>query len=48
MQLKSLFVKASILVFLCLFASTAYAQPVGIPQESGFSGLVNGGAGLRR
>ena len=48
MQLKSLFVKASILVFLCLFASTAYAQPVGIPQESGFSGLVNGGAGLWR
>jgi len=35
-------------VFLCVFAATAYAQPVGIPQESGFSGLVNGGAGLWR
>jgi hypothetical protein len=35
-------------VFLSVFAATAYAQPVGIPQESGFSGLVNGGAGLWR
>jgi hypothetical protein len=49
MQLKSLFVKASILVFLCVFASTAYAQPLQrIPQESGFSGFVNAGAGLWR
>jgi hypothetical protein len=48
MQLKSLFAKMSILVFLGFFASTAYAQPVGIPQESGFSGFVNAGAGLWR
>jgi hypothetical protein len=48
MQLKSLFVKASILVFLCVFASTAYAQPARIPQESGFSGFVSGGAGVWR
>ena len=48
MQLKSLFTKVIILVFLCVFASTGYAQPMGIPQESGFSGLVNGGAGLWR
>jgi hypothetical protein len=48
MQLKSLFTKAIILVFLGVFASTAYAQPRGIPQESGFSGFVNGGAGLWR
>jgi hypothetical protein len=33
---------------LGVFAATAYAQPTGIPQESGFSGLVNGGAGLWR
>jgi hypothetical protein len=38
-----------IIVFLCVFASTAYAQPLAkIPQESGFSGFVNGGAGLWR
>ena len=43
-----LLTKGIILVFLCVFAATAYAQPVGIPQESGFSGLVNGGAGLWR
>ena len=49
MQLKSLFVKASILIFLCVFASTAYAQPYArIPQESGFSGFVSGGAGFWR
>ena len=48
MQLKSLFVKASILVFLCVFASTGYAQPASIPQESGFSGYVSGGAGFWR
>ena len=48
MQLKSLLTKVIILVFLCVFASTAYAQPGGIPQESGFSGFVNGGAGLWR
>jgi hypothetical protein len=34
---------------LGIFASTAYAQPLAkIPQESGFSGFVNGGAGLWR
>ncbi len=48
MRLMSLFTKVIILVFLCVFASTAYAQPGGIPQESGFSGFVNGGAGLWR
>jgi hypothetical protein len=49
MQLKSLFTKVIILVFLGVFASTAYAQPFAkIPQESGFSGFVNGGAGLWR
>jgi hypothetical protein len=48
MRLRSLFTKGIILVFLCVFTATAYAQPVGIPQESGFSGLVNGGAGLWR
>jgi hypothetical protein len=48
MQLKSLFVKASILVFFGVFASTAYAQPARIPQESGFSGFVSGGAGVWR
>ena len=48
MQLKSLFTKVIILVFLGVFASTAYAQPARIPQESGFSGYVSGGAGLWR
>ena len=48
MQLKSLFVKASILVFLLVLASTGYAQPARIPQESGFSGFVSGGAGFWR
>jgi hypothetical protein len=48
MQLKSLFTKVSIIVFLGVFASTAYAQPARIPQESGFSGFVNAGAGLWR
>lgn len=48
MQPKSLFVKVSIFVFLGVFASTAYAQPARIPQESGFSGFVNAGAGLWR
>ena len=48
MQLRSLFRKAIIVVFLGIFASTAYAQPAKIPQESGFSGFVNGGAGLWR
>ena len=34
---------------LMAFASSAYGQPLGgIPQESGFSGFVNGGAGLWR
>ncbi len=49
MNLKSLFTKVIIIVFLGIFASTAYAQPLAkIPQESGFSGFVNGGAGLWR
>jgi hypothetical protein len=48
MQLKSLLTKGIMIFFLGVFASTAYAQPVGIPQESGFSGFVNGGAGLWR
>jgi hypothetical protein len=49
MKLKSLFTKVIIIVFLGVFASTAYAQPFAkIPQESGFSGFVNGGAGLWR
>ena len=49
MNLKSLFTKVIIIVFLGVFASTAYAQPYAkIPQESGFSGFVNGGAGLWR
>jgi hypothetical protein len=48
MQLKSLFTKVVIIVFLGVFASTAYAQPAKIPQESGFSGFVSGGAGLWR
>jgi hypothetical protein len=48
MRLRSLLTKGIILVFLCVFAATAYAQPGGIPQESGFSGFVNGGAGLWR
>jgi len=48
MKLKSLFTKVVILAFLCVFASTAYAQPGRIPQESGFSGFVSGGAGLWR
>ncbi len=49
MNLKSLFTKVIIIVFLGIFASTAYAQPLAkIPQESGFSGFVNAGAGLWR
>ena len=48
MRLRSLFTTGIVLVFLCVFAATAYAQPIGIPQESGFSGFVNGGAGLWR
>jgi len=48
MNLKSLFTKVIIIVFLGIFASTAYAQPASIPQESGFSGFVSGGAGVWR
>jgi len=48
MQLKSLFRKVILVVFLGVFASTAYAQPAKIPQESGFSGFVSGGAGVWR
>ncbi|MGB6379224.1 MAG: DUF2860 family protein [Syntrophobacteria bacterium] len=48
MKLRSLFRKIIVVVFLGICASTAYAQPGGIPQESGFSGFVNGGAGLWR
>jgi hypothetical protein len=48
MRLMSLLTKGIMIVLLGFFASTAYAQPVGIPQESGFSGFVNGGAGLWR
>jgi hypothetical protein len=48
MQLKSLLTKGIMIVLLGVFASTGYAQPGGIPQESGFSGFVNGGAGLWR
>ena len=48
MRLRSLFTKVAIIVFLCVFASTAYAQPAKIPQESGFSGFVSGGLGFWR
>ena len=48
MRLRSLFTKVVIIVFLGIFASTGYAQPTSIPQESGFSGFVSGGAGLWR
>ena len=45
----SLFTKVIIIVSLCVFASTVHAQPYArIPQESGFSGFVNAGAGLWR
>ena len=48
MRLMSLFTKVITIIFLGIFASTAYAQPVRIPQESGFSGFVSAGAGLWR
>ena len=48
MQLKSLLTKVIVVVFLGVFASTGYAQPARIPQESGFSGFVTGGAGVWR
>jgi len=48
MRLRSLFTKVMIIVLLGVFVSTAYAQPGRIPQESGFSGFVSGGAGLWR
>ena len=49
MRLMSLFTKVIIIIFLGIFASTGYAQPYAkIPQETGFSGFVNGGAGLWR
>jgi hypothetical protein len=48
MRLRSLFTKVVIIVFLGVFVSTAYSQPARIPQESGFSGFVSGGAGLWR
>ena len=49
MQLKSLITKVIMIVFLCVFASTVYAQPYArIPQESGFNGFVSGGAGVWR
>jgi len=40
--------KIVLVSLLCLCTNIAYAQPTGIPQESGFSGLVNAGAGLWR
>jgi hypothetical protein len=40
--------KALFVGLLIAFASPAYAQPTGIPQESGFSGFVNAGAALWR
>jgi len=49
MQLKSLLTKISIIVFLCVFASIAYAQTYEkIPQESGLSGFVNPGVAFWR
>ena len=48
MKPEPLFTKIIILVFLGILASTAYAQPVGIPQQSGLSGFVSPGAGLWR
>ncbi|UCF02279.1 MAG: DUF2860 family protein [Deltaproteobacteria bacterium] len=49
MRLMSLFTKVIIIVSLCVFASTVHAQPYArIPQESGFSGFVSGGAGVWR
>jgi len=40
--------KALFIGLLIAFTSSAYGQPTGIPQESGFSGFVNAGAGLWR
>jgi hypothetical protein len=40
--------KALFVGLVIAFASSAYGQPTGIPQESGFSGFVNAGAGLWR
>jgi hypothetical protein len=37
-----------LVILLCFCTSIAYAQPTGIPQESGFSGFVNGGGALWR
>ena len=48
MKSRSLIGKIVLVSLLCLCTSIAYAQPTGIPQESGFSGFVNGGAALWR
>ncbi|UCG20175.1 MAG: DUF2860 family protein [Deltaproteobacteria bacterium] len=48
MKLRSLVVKIVLVILLCLCTSLAYAQPTGIPQESGFSGFVNAGGALWR
>jgi hypothetical protein len=48
MKSRSLVTKIFLVSLLCLCSSMAYAQATGIPQESGFSGFVNAGAGLWR
>ena len=49
MKPLSLLGKSLLIAILIALASPAYGQPVEqIPQESGFSGFVNGGAGLWR
>ena len=48
MKPKSLVIEIFLVSLLCLCSSMAYAQGAGIPQESGFSGFVNGGAALWR
>ena len=48
MKPRSIVGKIVFLTFLCLCTTVAYAQPTGIPQESGFSGFVNAGAALWR
>jgi hypothetical protein len=49
MKPLALLAKALLIGLVIAFASSAYGQPLGgIPQESGFSGFVNGGGALWR
>jgi hypothetical protein len=48
MKPRSIIGKILLVILLCFCTSIAYAQPTGIPQQSGFSGFVNGGGVLWR